>query len=980
MPESSILIIALSNHPNLGPLLIPYFARTLSSGALEVEEQATHIREKDGMSAEELKIVSLAQSYSEKQLMVVYSRERLITEFLRKLPDKLLKEVVRPFIDKKIREMIGLIRLSGLPVYTKDAGVKLLYEHNRVLIPAEDAEASFLFEINPIHFRYLAECRMNDKFISLQKKKPVMVLSSVPAILLLGNEFLIFKRIDAPRLTPFLEKKYVEVPVSESFRYMEKIVLPAIARYPARTAGIETVCSALKCVAELSVERSMDEQPVLQLRFRYGTHYFVPGQKSLRIYPRLEDREGSPVIRYFARRLSQEQNRIEMLNKWGFRQISETLFSFQDNSIKYGLVDWMKSHREELLHHYTIVNTETSLRFCLEKAILIQDITSAPDWFDIRIVIEIGSFRFPFIYFKKHILEGRREFILPDDTIALLPTEWFDKYSDLFMLGNEQKDSIRIRKMHFGVVVALEEESNVPKEYIQKGLTPVPPRIKAILRPYQQEGFSWLVHLAGNGFGGCLADDMGLGKTLQTIALLQHLYDPTEPEKIELKPHTAQSFCPNEQGQYFLFGDDWEDGFPAVDSKPAIKDRPVDFSASLIVVPTSLLPNWKREIRRFSSLRVYEYSGDHRGKEPWKKFERYPVVLVTYGVLRRDIELLDNYPFKCIILDESQNIKNPDSITYRSVMRLKGDHRFVLTGTPIENSLKDLWAQFNFINPGLLGSAEGFRNHFIVPVTKEGNETLRQRLQQIIRPFFLRRTKQQVAPELPPLTEEVIYCEMSIEQQELYRKEKNILRNTLIQEWGKNTFIALSGITRLRQLANHPRMVLPEYTGSSGKMEQIVETYETIVSEGHKVLIFSSFVTHLQLLAETFRERNWQYAMLTGSTTDREGEIARFSLGKEVSAFLISLKAGGVGLNLTDADYVFIIDPWWNPAAEMQAESRAHRIGQDKQVIVYRFITSETIEEKIRILQESKSELAGTFITENDPLKQLTDKEWQELL
>ena len=444
-------------------------------------------------------------------------------------------------------------------------------------------------------------------------------------------------------------------------------------------------------------------------------------------------------------------------------------------------------------------------------------------------------------------------------------------------------------------------------------------------------------------------------------------------EKTALSPvSVADKF-----GQFSLFGDEGDEVQSDFPVRTAVPEK---VQASLVVVPASLLPNWKREIQRFSSLRVYEYAGEQRSREPWKKFDRYPVVLTTYGLLRRDIELLENYTFKYVILDESQNIKNPDSVSYHAVIRLKCDNRLVLTGTPIENSLKDLWAQFNFINPGLLGTLADFRNRFVNPIVKEGNERARLRLQQLISPFFLRRTKEQVAPELPALMEEVVYCDMPEEQQELYKKEKNTLRNSLLEEWHKNKIIALNGITRLRQLANHPGMILPEYTGSSGKMEQVLEAYETLLSEGHKVLIFSSFVTHLKLFAAEFEARGWKYALLTGSTVDRESEIARFSRDREVSAFFISLKAGGVGLNLTEADYVFILDPWWNPAAEMQAESRAHRIGQQKQVFVYRFITSGTIEEKIRQLQERKSALSDRFITENDPLEQLTDEEWKELI
>ena len=692
----------------------------------------------------------------------------------------------------------------------------------------------------------------------------------------------------------------------------------------------------------------------------------------------MEKVDGKPVIYYYTRDLELEQIYINLLEKWGFKQITDVQFVRVVETGGYTFIDWLQQHKAELESCFSFVKTDTSLRYYLGEISLTQEISPSPDWFDIRITVRMGDFLFPFIRFRKHILEGKREFVLPDGQVALLPEDWFEKYSDLFTFGDDRPEEIRVRKMHLGVVSALEQEDTVSKEYVQKESVVIPPKIKTVLRPYQQDGFSWLVHLAANGFGGCLADDMGLGKTLQTITLLQHIYDPEEPKAVVLSSPAPQNITVDSSGQFSFFGMDMPGEIPYEEVKKEKEETTVP--ASLVVVPTSLLPNWKREIRKFSTLSVYTYMGDQKRKEPWKSFDRYNIVLVTYGLLRRDIELLEKYRFTYVILDESQNIKNPASMTYHSVVRLQCEHRLVLTGTPIENSLKDLWAQFNFINPGLLGSADGFRKHFIHPITKEGNDNARKRLQQIIRPFFLRRTKQQVAPELPPLTEEVVYCEMTPEQREVYQKEKNALRNTILQERHKNSFVALNGITRLRQLANHPHMVLADYEGGSGKMEQVLDAFETLVSEGHKVLIFSSFVTHLKLLADAFTEREWLYAMLTGSTLNRESEITRFSTRNDVSAFFISLKAGGVGLNLTDADYVFILDPWWNPAAELQAESRAHRIGQEKQVFVYRFITADTIEEKIRNLQESKSELAETFISENDPLKSLTDKEWEDLL
>ena len=256
------------------------------------------------------------------------------------------------------------------------------------------------------------------------------------------------------------------------------------------------------------------------------------------------------------------------------------------------------------------------------------------------------------------------------------------------------------------------------------------------------------------------------------------------------------------------------------------------------------------------------------------------------------------------------------------------------------------------------------------------------RLRQLISPFILRRSKNEVAPELPPLTEEIIYCDMTEKQNEIYQQEKNSLRNTLLQFNKKQRLqlTVLNGISRLRQLSCHPRMIFPDSKTESGKMEQIIDTYETLYSEGHKVLIFSSFVKHLELIAEEFRKRGWQYALLTGSSTNRPEEITRFSQTEEIRAFLISLKAGGVGLNLTQADYVFIVDPWWNPAAEAQASARAHRIGQNKQVIAYRFITKDSIEEKIIRLQEDKRKLAETFITDSESMPVLTDQEWIGLL
>ena len=344
--------------------------------------------------------------------------------------------------------------------------------------------------------------------------------------------------------------------------------------------------------------------------------------------------------------------------------------------------------------------------------------------------------------------------------------------------------------------------------------------------------------------------------------------------------------------------------------------------------------------------------------------------------MRNDIDFLTQYEFECIVLDESQYIKNTSSQVYQSVSELKAKRFFVMTGTPIENSLNDLWAQLNFVNRGMLGSLSYFKNHFVQPIVNQQDEEREKRLQQIIKPFILRRTKNEVAQDLPPVIEQTVYCEMAEEQQKIYVSEKSAVRNNLFEQIShsgleKNTMLAISALLRLRQLANHPAMVLDNYPGESAKIEEVISRIESLQAEHHKVLIFSSFVKLLQLVEKRLQQLDIDYAMLTGETQNREEVVLRFQENPDVGCFLISLKAGGVGLNLTAADYVFILDPWWNPASELQAINRAHRIGQDKTVMVYRFISVDTIEEKIQNLQSEKSKLANTYINTNNPFTDL---------
>jgi SNF2 family DNA or RNA helicase len=536
-----------------------------------------------------------------------------------------------------------------------------------------------------------------------------------------------------------------------------------------------------------------------------------------------------------------------------------------------------------------------------------------------------------------------------------LPETWFAKYKNIFEFGKSTEDSLRIHKQHFSLLTGtFSEEGSAPFEKLEKLLSKdripaiAPPEgLKCEMRQYQADGLNWLNFLQTAGLGGCLADDMGLGKTIQTIALLLH----------------------NKEQQYSHNEPDLKNDLP----DPTLHTKRL---TSLIIMPASLVYNWESEIERFApTIKVYSYKGNQR-KKSTGYFNNYDIILSSYHTVRQDIELLCTFPFHYIILDESQVIKNPASMLYRTVTRLSSRFKLVLTGTPVENSLTDLWTQLNFVNPGLLGELAFFRREYAKPIETLGDDEKEDRLRKIIHPFILRRTKEMVASDLPPITEQTVFCDMTEEQFRLYDEEKSAVRNSILKNiesngLEKSAIMVLQGLMKLRQISNHPVLSFENYEGGSGKFDTVLQDMESVISEGHKILVFSSFVKHLELYADELKRKRIRYSILTGATIDREKIVKEFQDDPENKIFLISLKAGGVGLNLTAADYVFILDPWWNPASEMQAMNRAHRIGQDKSVFVYRYISGETIEEKIIRLQERKSKLADTFISSNNPLKDL---------
>ena len=469
----------------------------------------------------------------------------------------------------------------------------------------------------------------------------------------------------------------------------------------------------------------------------------------------------------------------------------------------------------------------------------------------------------------------------------------------------------------------------------------IPSEVHADLRPYQKHGFNWLWFLYSYGLNGILADDMGLGKTLQTLVLLQK--------------------AKNE-----------DDRMP-----------------SLIVCPTSVIYNWQKECEKFTpELKVLNLTGpDRHGL--LKKIGDSDLVITSYALLRRDVNILRQFPLRYAILDESQNIKNDASQTAQASKQLNAQHRLALSGTPIENRLTEVWSAFDFLMPGFLLDRDEFRYRYATPIEEKGNQDAEQRLKKQIAPFILRRLKRDVAKDLPDKIENVSYCELLPEQQELYMRVLEQTREEVFAKFNEkgqavSQASILAALLRLRQVCCHPDL-LKDFIAhdgiGSGKFEALQDMLEEIISEGHRILLFSQFVEMLKIVKSWLEYKGIRHEYLTGETQDRQERVDRFNNDPGIPIFLISLKAGGTGLNLTGADYVIHYDPWWNPAVEDQATDRAYRIGQTKKVFVYRLITRGTVEEKIMKLKDRKRDLVDTVISvDRDMGKALSFKDLKDIL
>lgn len=580
------------------------------------------------------------------------------------------------------------------------------------------------------------------------------------------------------------------------------------------------------------------------------------------------------------------------------------------------------------------------------------EVLSGTDWFETKVKVKFGKQNVSLKHLHKSIRNKSKFITLDDGTQGILPEEWIEKFTGYFNAAEIVEETLLTHKIRYASINDLYEDAlldgqvrNELKNFRQKfeGINAaeeveLPKALKATLRHYQKDGLNRLNFLDDFNFGSILADDMGLGKTVQVIAFIL-----SQREKVK-------------------------------------------HNINLIVVPASLIFNWKAEVKKFApSIKVKTIYGADRIKNT-NDFENFEIILTSYGTLLSDIRFLKDYHFNYIFLDESQNIKNPESQRYKTVRMLQSRNKVALTGTPVENSTFDLYGQLSFACPGLFGSKQQFADLYSTPIDQFKDSKRAAELQRKIKPFILRRTKEQVAKELPDKTEIVLYCEMGEEQREVYQANKKEIQDYIMgkseDDLPKSSMHVLKSITRLRQICNSAALLADgkSYLQASSKIDVLLEQIESKAGN-HKILVFSQFVNMLDLIKKQLEAKGIRYEYLTGQSRKREEIVQSFQNNADIPVFLISLKAGGTGLNLTQADYVYLVDPWWNPAVENQAIDRAYRIGQHKNVMAVRLICPNTIEEKIMKLQSVKKDLVKDLIQSEDSMfKNLTKKELLGLL
>lgn len=989
------VIFTFVRHPYFGLILEANAIKLLPNGQYSLSFQ--RIRENTcqyyNLTEKQTEAVKLIEEFEVDKVIKKYytgSKRLRNNEFFIKHYTPEIHKLVRESIEKRLVKILDLIKSdpifmvgkSGSPIETQ------------IQYTEEPATVLFHFRRDENGTNYFATVKQSGEKVNFSANSSELITASPAWLLADGRLLHFYKNVDGQKLKPFLNKKFIHIEPHQEKAYMEKFVKPLLENHEVYAEGFTISAEIHRATPILKLTENLEGGFCLTLYFKYGNWSF-PYHASKQVNVSLEKSKDGYIFHKIRRSRNWEEEKLSFLRELNLVNIQGSIFNLkEETSNPYNIIEWLNNNTDSLTRTGFILEQNTGAsRYFTGKVELEIKVNQKVDWFDVYAVVKFGRFEIPFIKLRKHILDKKREFLLPDNTVAIIPDAWFERFEKIAHFSETDGKNMRLKNIHFGLLDGIEDYlDNTHKKRTNFDLFKVesipeidpPDTIKAQFRTYQVEGFRWIVYLHQHKMGALLADDMGLGKTLQTLAVLMyHKLNQQQDAGIAHETTSVNQFESGKQ-QLNLFN---TEARSEADLK--LKNGP-----SLVIAPKSLLHNWEKEARKFCpGLKTLVYSGLQRHKK-LNSFKNYDLVITSYGTMRNDLDELSAFRFNCIVIDESQAIKNPASQTAKALQKIHGIYRLALTGTPIENTLLDIWSQMQFLNPGLLGSYGYFEKNYIKSIEKnsvEQTKNLEQKvreLRKILDPFVLRRTKKQVAKELPEKIEKIHYCEMTEEQEILYNNVKNQYRNeilTHVQNQGiaKSRLKIFNGLMHLRQLALNPALKDDNYGGISGKDEEIHRMLLRAIEGGHKILLFSQFVMYLKLFEEFLKEQNIDYAYLDGSMDNKQRaeQIDKFQHNHEVKVFLLSLRAGNTGLNLTGADYVFLADPWWNPFTMRQAEDRAHRIGQDKTVFSYKFITRNTIEEKILKLQEKKTLMAGNIIPDEDSIiGAINERELEEIL
>ena len=804
-------------------------------------------------------------------------------------------------------------------------------------------------------------------------------------------------------LTPFLKKEIYHIPASIQAKYFRQFILKIVKKIDISSDGFDVDNLHPQGKAVLMLQATTNGLYTLDTQFVYDTATFSSG-----------DRREKSVT------LHDDGKSVTFVCIWRNREWESSVTELLDNELHrpqtaslQEMTAWLTTHDAVLTQHDIETQQRTIHHYVIGEVERIHNDRWTGDWFQMHVTLIFpDGTQMVLTDFRDAIINGDREVRLPSGNWFVIPDEWYAQYSAAMLFGlMKSRGTLTFHRSQQTVLPTedlLPPTQKAPAACDKEEKTLPPQGLKATLRPYQFLGYRWMLSHQHGGTGCLLGDDMGLGKTVQTIAVILHYFEssasaPTDDrsredttdnglikdagnsedqadysiirsdqvirsDRVIRSNHIIRSKPTSPPVQTSLFSEEEMSGRAAKampsasSSQPDLRQqsghRPV-----LVAAPSSVVFNWHDEFRRFApSLRVVEYTGNARERAAKQsQLANADVVLTSYPMLRNDIGVLSRLSFAIAVYDEAHAFRNNTSLLYQAVLKIHADFPIALTGTPMVNALDELWTLMSVLNPALLGDYETFQNNFIHPINVNLQDEHTAILRKLVAPYFLRRLRGDVLDSLPERQDEQVWCDMTEAQAALYEEEQSKMRNLLMDaEQANNRIVVLAAITRLRRLACSPKLEHKE--GDSGKVLEVFDRLEELRGTDHKVLLFSEFTSFLDVIAEEMKQRGWSYDMLTGQSRDREAIVKHFQQTPSCQFFLVSLKAGGEGLNLTEADYVFLLDPWWNHAAEEQAIARAHRSGQRRSVMVYRFITRGSLEEQIQKVQDKKDDLVKAII------------------